>query len=113
MPSMRRILQVYIVNLHPDVVLGLFLIFLTLTGVILILLLIGGFSDYSVALAEGALLWLGRALVADWFLYSIFFLDIIVEVLILRIGCDRAAIITLVLLLLLLVLVLLLASLVR
>lgn len=83
MPSMRRILQVYIVNLHPDVVLGLFFIFLTLTGVILIL--IGGFSDYSVALAEGALLWLGRALVADWFLYSIFFLDIIVEVFILRI----------------------------
>ena len=109
MPSMRRILQVYIVNLHPDVVLGLFLIFLTLTGVIL--LLIGGFSDYSVALAEGALLWLSRALVADWFLYSIFFLDIIVEVFILRIGCDRAAIITLVLLLL--VLVLLLASLIR
>ena len=106
---MRRILQVYIVNLHPDVVLGLFLIFLTLTGVIL--LLIGGFSDYSVALAEGALLWLSRALVADWFLYSIFFLDIIVEVFILRIGCDRAAIITLVLLLL--VLVLLLASLIR
>ena len=108
---MRRILQVYIVNLHLDVVLGLFLIFLTLTGVIL-LLLIGGFSDYSVALVEGALLWLGRALVADWFLYSISFLGIIVEVFSLRIGCDRAATITLVLLLIL-VLVLLLASLVR
>ena len=107
MAGMRRILQVYIVNLHSTGALSLFLIF-----DVFILFLVGGLFDYSVVLVEGALFRLGWAL---WFYYSIFFLilGIIVEVCILRVGRDRAAILTFFFLFIFFLLVLTLAVLVR